>query len=86
MGPRRPGQALTERQVIARTTKKTTPTSRILCYHTVGMPKLGINDVTLQRIERQLAAAKDAATGSYPPRSWPPPTRPSPSLVTCGWP
>lgn len=53
-------RALTEREVISRTTRKDVPTSRILCYHTVGMPKLGINDVSLQRIERQLTLAKDA--------------------------
>ncbi|MDN5857128.1 MAG: polysaccharide deacetylase family protein [Pseudonocardia sp.] len=53
-------RAFAERQVIARRTRKTVPTSRILCYHTVGMPELGINDVSLRRIEAQLAAARDA--------------------------
>lgn len=53
-------KALTERQAIARRARIGAPTSRILCYHTVGMPKLGINDVSLPRIERQLAIAKDA--------------------------
>ncbi|MGI5125249.1 polysaccharide deacetylase family protein [Pseudonocardia sp. CA-107938] len=61
-------RAFAERQAIARTTKKTTPTSRILCYHTVGMPKMGINDVSLRRMEAQLAAAKDAGYRFVPAR------------------
>jgi peptidoglycan/xylan/chitin deacetylase (PgdA/CDA1 family) len=61
-------RAAAERQTIARTTKLRTPTSRILCYHTVGMPKMGINDISLQRIERQLAAAKDAGYRFVPAR------------------
>jgi peptidoglycan/xylan/chitin deacetylase (PgdA/CDA1 family) len=61
-------RALAERQAIARTTTLRTPTSRILCYHTVGMPKLGVNDVSLQRIEAQLTAAKDAGYRFVPAR------------------
>lgn len=53
-------RALGERQVIARSTRRTVPTSRILCYHTVGMPSLGVNDVSLRRLERQLETAMDA--------------------------
>ncbi|SHL22504.1 Polysaccharide deacetylase [Pseudonocardia thermophila] len=61
-------RAFTERQFIARTTKKRVPTSRILCYHTVGMPKMGVNDVSLKRIEAQLAAAKEAGYTFVPAR------------------
>ncbi|GEL25459.1 hypothetical protein PSU4_44130 [Pseudonocardia sulfidoxydans NBRC 16205] len=54
------GRAYAERQVIARATTPKPPTSRILCYHTVGMPKMGLNDVSLQRLRRQLEMARIA--------------------------
>ncbi|WP_300016051.1 polysaccharide deacetylase family protein [Pseudonocardia sp.] len=53
-------RAFGERTVIARTGRRTAPTSRILCYHTVGMPSMGVNDVSLRRLERQLEQALDA--------------------------
>jgi len=54
------GRAFTERQLIARTRAPQAPTSRILAYHTVGMPKMGLNDISLQRIRRQLEMTKIA--------------------------
>jgi peptidoglycan/xylan/chitin deacetylase (PgdA/CDA1 family) len=54
------GRAYAERQLIARARAPKPPTSRILCYHTVGMPKMGLNDVSLQRIRRQLEMARIA--------------------------
>jgi len=53
-------RTLAERHALARTTSKRAFTSRILCYHTVGMPSLGVNDVSLRRLERQLELAMDA--------------------------
>ncbi|MEJ3652893.1 polysaccharide deacetylase family protein [Actinomycetes bacterium KLBMP 9759] len=52
-------RALSERTVLARTAGRNAPTSRILCYHTVGMPEMGINDITLRRLEQQLAHARN---------------------------
>ncbi|MBI2765293.1 MAG: polysaccharide deacetylase family protein [Chloroflexi bacterium] len=68
-----------ERHVLARTRAPGRPRSRILCYHSIGTPQWGINDVSPERFRRHLQAALEAgytfvpaseiASGSAPGRS-----------------
>jgi peptidoglycan/xylan/chitin deacetylase (PgdA/CDA1 family) len=45
---------LCERHAVARKPHKGEPRSRILCYHSVGTPSWGVNDVSPARFRRQL--------------------------------
>jgi peptidoglycan/xylan/chitin deacetylase (PgdA/CDA1 family) len=57
----RKAHAHVERGVIAvRRHRGAPPRNRILCYHSVGTPEWGINDVSPARFRRQLESALDA--------------------------
>ncbi len=57
----RTAHARFERAVIAaRRHRGAPPRNRILCYHSVGTPEWGINDVSPARFRRQLESALDA--------------------------
>ena len=43
---------------------------RILCYHAVGTPAWGLNDIAPQVFRRQLQRALDEGHTSRPPRTW----------------
>lgn len=66
-----------ERQVLAFQPRRARQRGRILCYHSVGQPEFGVNDVTPDRFRRQIevaleqgyrfvAPAEIAATGGGP--------------------
>ena len=49
-----------ERTSLARVGRRTTLHGRVLCYHSVGTPEWGVNDVTPAQFRTQLEAALDA--------------------------
>lgn len=49
-----------DRLLLASRPGRTTKAGRILCYHSVGTPAWGVNDVRPQRFRRQLEAALEA--------------------------
>ena len=50
---------LVERTVLAAKPRRTKPRDRILCYHAVGTPEWGINDLAPAQFRRQLQIALD---------------------------
>ena len=46
-----------ERQILARRLRNVGPRSRILCYHSIGTPSWGVNDVSPERFRRHLEIA-----------------------------
>lgn len=55
-----------ERNVLATLPRTRAFSSRILCYHSVGTPEWGVNDVTPAQFRRQIAVAREAGYSFAP--------------------